>query len=224
MPDAPLFSAMFSFIGMFYGIIIPVCAVFLLSTVLFTSLLIKESKPKEIAQAMYCISMMSLGILLMSAGALPTIISVLAGEKLSGTTYFTLLFIFAAGGMLFLWHDALFRDIPKRSSIVSETIFLTILKIFGHMLVFLWGLSFVIFLFNGFPVDQGWWVMPIVMMAYGVIFIWCTKDSQPVQINMWTSFSLKSKKPVPKKVIKKVAKKPAKTKKVTKKKVVRKKK
>jgi hypothetical protein len=152
----------------------------------------------------------------MSAGALPTIISVLAGEKLSGITYFTLLFIFAAGGMIFLWHDSLVRDVPENSSVVSATLFIYLLKIFGHLLVFLWGLSLVILLFNGFPKESGWWIMPTVMIAYGAIFIWSTKDSEPVKQKMWTSFSLQGKNYKPniqiakKPVIKKAGKKSAK--------------
>lgn len=193
MPDAPLFSAMFSFVGVIYGLIIPLVIVQLLAFAIISSLLVKEAKPKEVGQAVFCYTMMALGILLMSAGALPTIISVLAGLTLTGATYFTLLIVFAAGGLLFLWHDALVRDIPIGSRLVPETLFLFLFKIIGYLLVFLWVLSLIVTLLNGLPNEQGWWIMPLVMIAYGGLFIWGTRteSTQPGK-NVWRRLSVQS--------------------------------
>lgn len=181
MLNAPLFSAMFSYVGVLYGIVAPLVLVQVLALLILTSMMNRDARPKEVAQAVYCFAMMGIGVLLMSAGALPTVISVLAGVKLTGATYFTLLIIFAAGGTIFLWHDAMVRDVPERSREVSETVFLFLFKIAGHLLVFLWSLSVIVTLLNGLPLEQGWWIMPVVMIAYGMLFIWCTRPEEPVQ-------------------------------------------
>ena len=191
MPDAPLFSAMFSFVGVMYGVIVPLIIVQLLELLIISSMMNREAKPSEVAQAVYCYMMMGLGILLMSAGALPTIISVLAGVKLSGATYFTLLIIFAAGGALFLWHDAIVRDVPERSRKVTETLFIFLFKIAGHLLVFLWGLSFLVTILNGSSIEKGWWIMPVVMMIYGGLFIWCTRaEDEPPGKTVWKKLAI----------------------------------
>lgn len=223
MPDAPLFSAMFSFVGVVYGFIVPLTIVLLLATIMMSSLMVKEARPKEVAQAIYCYLMMTLGVLLMSAGGLPTIISVLAGVKLTGATYFTLLIIFAAGGLVFLWHDALVRDVASASRIVSETLFLSLFKIVGHLLVFLWSLSLVVTLLNGLPFEQGWWIMPIVMIAYGSLFIWCTRGEETAAAKtVWDRLAVQAPSPAhsstlktwsPSPTAKPKAKKPAKAKK-----------
>lgn len=198
MPDAPLFSAMFSFVGVVYGLVVPLIIVQLLAVVIICSMMVKEAKPKEVAQAVYCYLMMALGVLLMSAGALPTIISVLAGVKLTGATYFTLLIIFAAGGLLFLWHDALVRDVPSTSRMVSETLFIFLFKIAGHLLVFLWSLSLIVTVLNGLPFEQGWWIMPIVMIAYGSLFIWCTRsEDAPQAKTVWDRLAVQPTIPNP---------------------------
>ncbi len=205
---------MFSFVGMMYGILVPLTITLVLSTVIGASMLQKDARPREIAQSLFCYLMMSLGVLLMSAGALPTIISVLAGVKLSGATYFTLLIVFSAGGMLFLWNDALVHAIPERSRMVPETIYIYLFRIIGHLLLFLWLLSLVVSMLNGLPEEKGWWIMPIIMIIYGGLFVWCTRPDTDENYfiascckkgHMFTTTSCAPKKTINKVVIAKKA-------------------
>lgn len=176
MADASLISAMFSFVSVFYGVVVPLLILQSLALLFIPSMMKSGAQPRQVGEAIFCYTMQSLGILLMTAGALPTLVSVLAGVELAGTTYFTLLVIFAAGGILFLWHDNAVRDINEASRAVPGAIFQNMFKMIGYVIVLVWILSLFTSLMNGVPSEIGWWIMPLVMIIYGSLLAWCTRS------------------------------------------------
>ncbi|MDA1209184.1 MAG: hypothetical protein O2904_04110 [bacterium] len=211
MGETPLFSAMFSFVGMFYGFVVPLLVLVFLALVLVPSTLRGNANPRKVAEATFCYLLQSLGVLLMTAGSLPTVISVLAGIQLAGSTYFTLLTIFASGGGLFLWNDHIVRNIDEASREIPETLFLYLYRIIGHLIVFLWTLSFLITIISGTATEAGWWIMPFVMVCYGGLLVWTTHPINPIEhesffsVMKWktkaTVKSKASKAPHPKKKV-----------------------
>lgn len=165
---------MFGFVNIFYGLLVPVMLVQFLSLIFIPSL-IRGGDPKKVAEAVYCYTMQSFGVLLMTAGALPTVVSVLAGMQMAGSTYFTLLVVFAAGGIMFLWHDNAVRCIDPAARQVPGAIFLYMFKIIGYIIVLLWGLSLFTTLMSGSIKEEGWWILPLVMVLYGLLLSWCTR-------------------------------------------------
>ncbi|PIR52614.1 hypothetical protein COU76_05485 [Candidatus Peregrinibacteria bacterium CG10_big_fil_rev_8_21_14_0_10_49_10] len=174
MEDASLLSTIFSFVSVFYGLLVPLLVLQAVALLFIPSLMKPGAQPSGVGAAIFSYLMESVGILLMTVGALPTVISVLAGVELSGTTYFTLLVLFAAGGLLFLWHDNRVREIEDASRAVPATIFMYMFKIMGFLIVFLWVLSLFTTLMQGIPTEQGWWILPLVMIVYGTLLTWCT--------------------------------------------------
>tara|TARA_Y100000310_G_C20401189_1_gene677457 strand:+ start:128 stop:775 length:648 start_codon:yes stop_codon:yes gene_type:complete len=174
MADASLLTTMFSFVNVFYGLVVPLFLLQSLALIYIPSMMKSGADPYKVGEAIFCHLMQALGILLMTTGALPTVISVFADVELAGTTYFTLLVIFAAGGILFLWHDNIVREIDIASRAVPDAIFRCMFKIIGFVIVLLWTISLFTDLMNGVPSEGGWWIMPSVMITYGLLLSWCS--------------------------------------------------
>lgn len=194
MTDAPLLSAMFSFVSVFYGLLVPLLIVLSFALLFIPSMLYPGAKPYEVGSALFHYCMQGLGILLMTVGALPTITSVLAGIELTGATYFTLLLVFAAGGILFLWHDNAVRVLDTASRAVPGAIFLYTVKSIGYLIIVLWSLS-VLSIIVGRSADTGWWIQPLVMLVYGTLLTLCA-HSEPTDthISVFKSISMNPKR------------------------------
>lgn len=183
---------MFGFVSVFYGILVPLLLLQSLTLLFIPSMMKNGAQPRKVGEAIFCYLMQSLGILLMTAGALPTLISVLAGVELAGATYFTLLVIFATGGILFLWHDNAVHTIDEASRAVPGAIFLYMFKIIGYAIVLLWVLSLITTLMTGIPEDAGWWIMPLVMILYGLLLAWCTRSDAGSNQSVFQSITVNS--------------------------------
>ncbi|PIQ75974.1 hypothetical protein COU78_03365 [Candidatus Peregrinibacteria bacterium CG10_big_fil_rev_8_21_14_0_10_49_24] len=208
MTDAPLVSAMFSFVSVFYGLLVPLMTALTLAVVFIASMLHPGAKPYGVGSAVFHYVMQGLGILLMTTGALPTITSVLAGVELTGATYFTLLLVFAAGGVLFLWHDNTVRTVDSASRAVPGAIFLYTIKIIGYLIIILWSLSVITIVVGGTAAEAGWWIMPLVMIVYGSLLSLCTHSgSTDPHLSVFKSISMnqRSASPSAKKPVKKAA-------------------
>src|SRR3989344_625459 len=106
MFEAP--SALFSGVGMFYGLTLPI-GILMLITVLFVPSLAHSAgvKPMALGKAVYSYLLQATGILLMTLGGLPALYSVVARTQYEASAYLGLLVLFACGGFTFLWHDML---------------------------------------------------------------------------------------------------------------------
>ncbi|MBI5155782.1 hypothetical protein HZA45_00755 [Candidatus Peregrinibacteria bacterium] len=106
----------------------------------------------------------------MSIGGIPTLYSVLASQPLSSPTYTSLLFLFAVGGITFLWHDDHLSRMDAASRAIPRMVFGCAWKFLGFVIVLLSLLSFMLRLtLQGNALPDGWWVMHLALLLYGVI-------------------------------------------------------
>lgn len=183
-PDNPFFPILFmmtgdiSFLfgatGLLYGLAMPVAIALILAVILIPSLQRPGAHVRSVGDAVYCYLMLGVGVLLMTMGALPTVHSVLVGAAYAGETYIALLFIFAVGGALFLWHDNLIRTIDGASKSVPAALYFSLLKIVGRVITLLAALSLSLTIILRGTDLPGWWVTPLIMLLYGLLLSWCT--------------------------------------------------
>lgn len=160
-----------------YGILVPLFLVQLIALLFIPSLLAAPAKAHAIGAAIHCYCIQGFGVLLMTAGSLPTVHSVLAGVSYTGGTYFGLLLIFAAGGGLLLWQDQRSAFLDSAACAVPATIFLLAFRILGQVTLVLAILSFLLSVTMGSTEVADWWVMPVLMAVYGGLIAWCTRGS-----------------------------------------------
>jgi len=176
MVTAPL-SMLFGSIGVFYGILLPVLVVQIMALFFMPCLLNRAGKPEEIGKAVFCYMVQGFGIVLMALGGLPTIFSVLARQSLPTATYAGLLFVFAAGGLAFLWHDYLARGLDPAARAVPAAICHYSWRFVGFVLTVLSTLSMVLRMLLGSTLlYEGWWVMHTVVLLFGLILLWATAE------------------------------------------------
>jgi len=166
----------------------------LLSLVLTPSLLRGGVKVRATAEALYCFLMLGVGVLLMTIGAIPTLYSVLAGIAFDGEEYIALLAVFAIGGGIFLWYDAAIRSIEHSSKSVPSALYHYLFKILGRLIVLFASLSLGLNVILKNTDAADWWAMPVVMIAYGLIVCWCTRDGETEM--HWSSLPMSSSTPV----------------------------
>ena len=163
-------------IGLTYGILIPVVLFQLIALLMLTTLVKGNARPDLAARAIFAFLVQTAGILFMSLGGLPALYAVLARQPLTNTLYMALLFVFAFGGLAFLWADNYVRRIDLASRQVPETIYFYAWKFIGFMTVFIASLTFLLRLvLTQELLPEGWWVLHAVAFFYGVIISWCTK-------------------------------------------------
>lgn len=135
--------------------------------------------PAERTRAIYCIIMECIGILLMTAGALPALYAVFSVQPLSQITYVGLMFVFAIGGLLFLRHDAYLQQLNTTARETAETIFFYTWKLMGTLTVVFTGLSLFVHSITATAQADGWWVAHLTMLLYGLILCWFTLHRTP---------------------------------------------
>lgn len=174
MVDNPL-STIFAFIGSFYGLIVPLLIMTLVTLLFFAGLASPGAKPRSVGEAIVCYLLHAASVLLMTIGALPTVFSVFAGIAYTGRTYIALLLVFAVGGMLFLIQDQAARGIDSASRAVVEAIYMTTLKLIGYVVTLLATLSLLLSIVL-LSFQPGWWVAPFTYLLFGLLLSWCIKD------------------------------------------------
>lgn len=180
MTDSPLLT-IFGFIGTFYGLVIPLIIILSLTLLYIASLNHAGSKPRAVGEAIYCYLLHAVSVLLMTIGALPTVYSVFAGIAYTGRTYVALLLVFACGGLLFLLQDQAVRSLEAASKAVVESVYLLTLKIIGNLLTLLSALSILLSIILG-DFDGGWWVTPFVLLLYGMLLSWTTRNDREMKV------------------------------------------
>jgi hypothetical protein len=180
-------SYLFSPTGIVYAILVPVMLLQLCALIMLPGLLKPGTKPMDVGRATYCYLAQSVGVLLLTAGGLPILYSLLASEPLNGNMWTGLLLIFAVGGLLFLTHDTHTKAIDAASRAMPAAIFFFTWKLLGLLITLFTAVSFVLrlILLGGDP-DPRWWVLHIVFLMYGLILSWFTH--LPSEVRMF-SFS-----------------------------------
>lgn len=174
MPGAPL-SAILQPLGISTGVLLPVAAM-LLFVLLLIPCLMQGTSAEEGLKGMFCIVAQSVGIVLMAVGGLPIVQSVLAGSLHSTMNYAALLFIFAFGGLTYLWYDDLICSLSGSARAIPAAILFYTWKFVGLVLVLLASLSLVLRLLLGDALQTGWWAGHVTMLLFGMILLWCTPD------------------------------------------------
>lgn len=172
--NAPVsLSTMFQEVGLSYGWSMPVFLVVGLA-LLAIAVSHDSGKPGQKLRALYCHLMEFIGVLLMTAGALPALFAVFSMQPLSQITYVGLLLVFAAGGLLFLWHDARLQEVDASARETADALFLNVWKLTGVLVVVFTGLSLLLRLMLATDRTDAWWVMHLTMFLYGLILCWFT--------------------------------------------------
>lgn len=172
----PSFSTVLHPMGLFSLLLGLLFLLLIFSLILATSLTREAAKPQAVGEAIYCYLVQSIGIILMSIGALPTLYSVLTRAPLQSLTYSALLFVFSIGGLVFLWHDYLVQRLPSSSRTVPAAIYLSTWKFIGFALLLFALLSLIlkILLLRG-AVSPPSFALHGVLALYGLILWWSTQ-------------------------------------------------
>lgn len=157
------------------------------SLILATSLTREAAKPLAVGEAVYCYLVQSVGIILMSIGAVPTLYSVFSRAPLQSLTYAALLFVFSIGGLIFLWHDYLASKLPSAARAVPEAIYLSTWKFIGFTLLVFALLSIILNILLRSVLYPSSLALHGVLALYGLTLWWSTQNSPPP-----ASFSKKS--------------------------------
>lgn len=128
------------------------------------------SRPADVGRSILGYSAQTVGILLMTAGGLPTFYTVLASQPLTSGTYTALLFIFAIGGLVYLWHDAMLRTIDASARAVPQMIFAVAWKFVGLLITLFVLLSVLLRLaLDAGGLTPGWWILHLTFLLYGLL-------------------------------------------------------
>lgn len=191
MFEAP--SALFSVVGIVYGLVLPLVVLHVIAMLFIPGLAGSGVKVMGLGKAIYCFLLQALGILLMTLGGLPALYGVLAREPYESTTYLALLIVFTAGGLTFLWHDNLARTIDAPSRAVPHAIYFFTFKVLGYLLTLLSAVSLLLTMLLGTADTTGrWWIMPVLLLAYGLLLSWCTRHDGDIAKGFSSTPSVKS--------------------------------
>lgn len=131
-------------------------------------------------KALYCVVLQTVGVAMMSAGALPAVYGVLekfatGAERFSAEMYLALLILFSIGGVVFLWHEQMAERIDDASRRVPALLFWYTFKTIGNLLILAGLLSLLFTMLLTQPLVSTWWMTPVVTVLYGLLLSWCTK-------------------------------------------------
>lgn len=169
------FNTMFGFIGVFYGLLLPLLLLQLMALLFIPALLHTKGDVVETGKAIYCMLLEGLGLILLTAGGIPTVYSVLSGSLLFDRQYLALLLIFAVGGLLFLWHDHLMHSVDKSARAIPQAILFFAVRFIGIAAIVFSAISLVLtILLRQAPMESTWWVLHTIVFIYGTFLWWCT--------------------------------------------------
>lgn len=168
-------TAMFQSVGIFSGFLLPIAILLLFVLLMLPGLARTGAKPESLALATYGYLAESLGIILMTAGGLPAVYAVVAHQILASNTYLGLLVLFIIGGITYLWHDAMLSDVDTVSKSIPSSLFFYTWKLIGLIVTLFASLSFLLeWLLNSNNHTEGWWMVHVVMLLYGLLVSWFT--------------------------------------------------
>jgi len=179
MNASPL-SFFLSPIGVFYSVTIPFLLLALFALILIANTQAQGAKTGKVALAAFHYLMQGVGVILMTIGALPTLVSVLGGPPYPGRVYMSLLWVFLVGGALFLWHEQCAQKIERASVIVVHSLFVTTVRTVGYIVALFSALSMLITVALG-QYSAHWWVSPIVLFLFGSLLYWSAKESDAAE-------------------------------------------
>lgn len=165
---------------LFTFVLVPLGVLLGLSVALIPCLLSPGARVGSAMKALYCYVLQTVGVAMMTTGALPAIYGVLekfstGGERFSAETYLALLILFSVGGIVFLWHEQAAERVDDASRRVPALLFWYTFKTIGNLLVLAGILSLLFTMLLTQPLVGAWWITPVVTFLYGLLVSWCTK-------------------------------------------------
>lgn len=174
MNASPL-GVLSSSVGLFYVLFVPIMVIQLFALLAIPCLLKSGARPADIGKAMLSYAAQTVGILLMTVGGIPTLYTVLASQPLSSGTYSALLFIFATGGLTYLWHDAALLRMDTAAKAIPQMVFACAWKFIGLLIILFALLSLMLRLtLQSASLTPGWWIMHVTLLLYGMILTYAS--------------------------------------------------
>ncbi len=168
-------------VGLLFALQLPLYILLLLAFLFMPSILTAGARSLSVGKAIYCFLMQGVGVVMMSMGALPSLYSVLANkvvgqEPFTTNTYLGLLIVFAVGGLMFLLHEHLARTIDEPSRAIPYAIYFFTFKIIGVLAMLFGSMGLLLsMLFGEANTTAGWWIMPTIILLYGLVISYCTR-------------------------------------------------
>ena len=165
---------------LFTFLLLPLAVMITLAVGLIPCMLSSGVRAGSAIKALYCYVLQTVGVAMMTAGALPAVYGVLekfgnGAERFSAEMYLTLLILFSMGGIVFLWHEQAAERIEDASRRVPALLFWYTFKTIGAVLILVSVLSIVFTMLLTQPLAGSWWITPVVTLLYGLLLSWCTK-------------------------------------------------
>lgn len=171
-------------------VVVPIGTLLLFTLIFIAALLRPGTQPAAVGRAIFNHVMQALGVGLMSISGIPACYAVIERlmmnqERFTTEIYVALLVLFAAGGLLFLWHEDN-GELHSPSQSVVSAIFLSMYRLIGMLLIIIFGLSIVLtLLFDGAKAAPSWWIMPGLLFLFGLLLTWCVPwPRQVVEVKM----------------------------------------
>lgn len=178
--DASPLSFFLTPIGVFYTVTVPFLLLVLFALILIANTQAQGAKTGQVALAAFHELMQGVGIILMTVGSLPTLMSVLGGPPYPGRVYMSLLWVFLVGGALFLWHEQCTQKLERASVIVVHALFVTTVRTVGYAVALFSALSLLLTIALG-KFEPSWWVSPVILFLYGSLLYWSAKESDAAE-------------------------------------------
>ena len=201
-------DGVFQNINLPYGMMLPVGVCAMLALVALAGIM-RGGNAWDVAYATYCYFAQAVGIILIATGSVPVLLAVISSQLLESDVYVGLLFVFALGGILFLWHDAKLRHIDPAAKAVPGALFFFTWKLIGLMITSYSLLTFVVMTFlyatqpgSQFPTQNAYVLGTMLLFGLGLGWFTQVKGSARTittrTIPFIPSMALKAKKPVAK--------------------------
>lgn len=167
---------------LFAFLLFPTAVMFVMSIALIPCLLSPGIRIGSAIKALYCYIMQTIGVAMMTAGALPAIYGVLdkfsaGADRFSAEVYLTLVIFFSIGGVIFLWHEQMTGHVDDESRMVPALLFWYTFKAIGNVVILIGLSSFTFMMLLTKSLDGSWWIIPVIAVLYGLLLSWCTKTS-----------------------------------------------
>jgi hypothetical protein len=170
---------MYTFMQSIFGLLAGVVGVELLILLLLSGNLAGQKSPEDAGRAVFGYVMLTIGVLLMSLSAVPTLIAVFGDAGFTVEVYFGLVLIFAVGGLVYLWNDYRVRELPAEATRLPGVIYRCIMKTIGQLSLVLAVLYFTMALALQGTDTAGWWSMPLTILLYGLLLTFLTMEPSP---------------------------------------------
>lgn len=128
-----------------------------------------SASPDDIAHAIFCFFMKSVGLLLIGATFIPLMLTTLSGRLISEQDIYGPLLIFFTGIWIFVHFNRTVQTIDPHAVAVPRAIFLYSFEFVGTIIAITAGLALVSSLFSIHHISEWNWQLPSVLLIVGLL-------------------------------------------------------